>query len=158
MKKVKAKTVADSEVVMAQLMMPTDANSTGYVHGGTILKIADTVAYVCASHHAGNYCVTASVERVDFKEPVKIGELVTFKAAVLHVGKTSMQVGIRVEAEDITTCKKRHTNSCYITCVALNKKGKPTAVPKLLLKTAVEKRRWKEAEKRRMIYLQKKRK
>lgn len=137
---------------MSQLMLPTDANTAGYVHGGTILKIADTVAYVCASRHAGNYCVTASVDRVDFREPIKIGELVTFKASVVFVGRTSMQVGIRVEAEDIRTCKTRHTNSCYFTCVALDRGGKPTSVPPLLLKTSDEKRRWREAEGRKKTF------
>jgi uncharacterized protein (TIGR00369 family) len=155
---VNTKTVQDSQVVMSQLMLPTDANTAGYVHGGTILKIADTVAYACATHHAGNYCVTASVDRVDFKEPVKIGELVTFKASVVYVGKTSIQVGIRVEAEDIRTCKKRHTNSCYITCVALNNRGKPTKVPKLRIRTPEEKRRWREAEQRRKNYFSQRKK
>ena len=152
----KAKTVSESQVILSQVMMPSDANTTGYVHGGTILKIADTIAYACASKHAGNYCVTASVDRVDFKQPIKIGELVTFKASVLLVGKTSMQIGIRVDAENIVSGKKRHKNSCYITSLALNKKGKPTPVPKLIVKTAVEKRRWKEAENRRKGFLRKK--
>ena len=150
----KAKPVADSKTIMSQLMMPTDSNSKGYVLGGTILAIADKVAYVCATRHAGNYCVTASVERVDFHEPIKIGELVTFMASVNFVGKTSMEVGIRVEAETLPECKKRHTNSIYMTMVALDKNNKPTKVPRLILKTKEEKRRFKEGEKRRKLRLE----
>ena len=147
------KHVKDSQITMTQLMMPADANAAGYVHGGTILKMVDTAAAVCAIRHAGNQCVTASVERVDFKQPITIGELVTLKASVVYVGKTSLQIGIRVEAEDLKTARKKHTNSCYVTCVALNKKGKPTLVPRLILATAEEKRRWEEAEERRTRFL-----
>lgn len=130
-------------------MMPQHANIAGTVYGGAILSIADSAAYVCAARHAGPRCVTVSVDQVDFREPIRIGELVTFRASVNYVGKTSMEVGIRIEAEDLRTGKKRHTNSCYFTMVALDESGKSTSVPKLICQTAVEKRRFKEGQIRR---------
>jgi len=145
----KSKKPSDSVTVMSQLMMPTDANNAGYVHGGVILAIADKVAGVCAVRHSRMYSVTASFDRVDFHKPINIGQLVTFMASVNYVGKTSMEIGIRVESEDLQKGKKIHTNSFYVTMVALDKKGKPTKVPKLIPITREEKRRFKEAEKRR---------
>src|SRR5438045_2835162 len=103
---------------MSQLMLPQHVNFGGVVYGGTILSIADSVAYVCAARHAGPLCVTASVDRVDFREPIKIGDVVTFLASVNYVGRTSMEIGIKILAEDIRTNKKRHTNSCYFTMVS----------------------------------------
>ena len=143
------KKVSESRTEMSQLMMPQDANAAGTVFGGTILSIADTVAYVCAARHAGPYCVTVSVDRVDFREPIRIGELVTFLASVNYAGRTSMEIGIKIFAEDLISGKVRHTNSCYVTMVAIDEKGKPTPVPGLLPETAEEKRRYEEGKLRR---------
>ncbi len=119
------------------------------MYGGAILSIADSAAYVCAARHAGPRCVTVSVDQVDFREPIRIGELVTFKASINYVGRTSMEIGIRIEAEDLQTGKKRHTNSCYFTMVALDNSGKPVPVPRLICETKDEKRRFKEGQIRR---------
>ena len=153
----KTKTVKDSHTMMSEMMMPQHANNAGSVHGGVILKMLDTVAAVCASRHAGKSCVTASFDRVDFHEPIKIGELITMRASVNHVGRTSMEVGVCVEAENLTNGKRRHTNSSFITMVAIDNKGKPTQVPKIKPETANEKRRFKEAEKRKQEELKRKR-
>ncbi len=131
------------------LMMPHHANPAGKIYGGTILSMADAVAYMCAARHSTPNCVTVSVDQVDFREPINIGEVVTFKAAVNYVGRTSMEIGIRIEAEDLKTGKKRHTNSCYFTMVALDDKGQPTPVPPLILETPAEKRRFQEGRIRR---------
>lgn len=143
------KKVSESRTEMSQLMMPEHVNLAGTVYGGAILSIADSVAYVCASRHAGPSCVTVSIDQVDFREPVRVGELVTFKASVNYVGRTSMEIGIRIEAEDLRTGKKRHTNSCYFTMVALDQKGKPTPVPRLICGTPIEKKRFREGQIRR---------
>lgn len=143
------KQVSQSQTEMSQLMMPEHVNLAGTVYGGAILSIADSVAYVCASRHAGPRCVTVSIDQVDFREPVRVGELVTFKASVNYVGRTSMEIGIRIEAEDLRTGKKRHTNSCYFTMVALNENGKPTPVPRLVCDTPIQKKRFREGQLRR---------
>lgn len=141
--------VSESRTEMSQLMTPQHANIAGAVYGGVILSIADGVAYVCASRHAGPNCVTVSVDQVDFREPIRMGELVTFQASVNYVGRTSMEIGIRIEAENLGTGKKRHTNSCYITMVALDQSGRPTPVPRLVCETEAEKRRFREGQIRR---------
>ncbi len=105
-----AKKVSESKTEMSQLMLPQHVNLAGTVYGGTVLSIADSVAYVCAARHAGPSCVTVSIDRVDFREPVRIGELVTFLASVNYVGKSSMEIGIKIIAENIKTGEKRHTN------------------------------------------------
>ena len=145
------KKVADSKTEMSQLMMPQHANFAGTVYGGTILSIADSVAYVCAARHAGPNCVTVSVDRVDFHEPIQIGELVTFKASVNYVGRSSMEIGIKIIAEDLKTGRSRHTNSCYFTMVAVNFQGKPVEVPRLQPETDDEKRRYAAGEERRRV-------
>ncbi len=132
-------------LVMAEIMTPDMANFHGNVHGGHILKLLDGVAYACASRYSGKYIVTLSVDQVIFKEPVHVGELVSFYATVNYVGNTSMEIGIRVIAENLITQKKRHTNTSYFTMVALDEKGKPTKVQPLELKTETEKRRYEEA-------------
>ena len=144
-----SKKVSESKAEISQLMMPQHANMNGTVYGGTILSIADSVAYVCAARHAGANCVTVSVDRVDFREPIRIGELVTFLASVNCVGKSSMEIGIRIMAEDFRTGQKRHTNSCYVTMVHLDDQGRPKEVPRLILETEEEKRRFREAEERK---------
>ena len=145
----KEKKVSESKTEMSQLMLPQHANIAGTVYGGAVLFIADSVAYVCAARHAGPNCVTVSFDQVDFREPVRVGELVTFKASVNYVGRTSMEIGIRIEAENLKTGEKRHTNSCYITMVALDEHGKPTPVPRLICETEIEKRRCREGQIRR---------
>lgn len=146
-----AKRVADSKSEMNQLMMPQHANFAGVIYGGTILSIADSVAYVCAARHAGPKCVTVSVDRVEFREPIRIGELVTFLASVNYVGRTSMEIGIKIMTEDFVTGKKRHTNSCYFTMVCLDDQGRPKEVPRLIAETDEEKRRYAGGERRRLL-------
>ncbi|MBI1883718.1 MAG: acyl-CoA thioesterase [Chlamydiae bacterium] len=153
MTKLLSKKVADSRTLISQLMMPNDANHLGTVHGGVILSIADKVAYVCACRHAGSYCVTASVDRVSFDSPIKVGQLVTFDATLRYVGKTSMEVGIDIYAEDLISKIKTKTNTCYFTMVSIAQNGKPTAVPSLLIETEEEKAKFEEARLRKELSL-----
>src|SRR5712671_6678828 len=118
--------VSYSKITLSELMIPAYANFGGKIHGGMILSLMDKVAYACASKHAGNYCVTVSVDNVDFLEPVDVGEMVTMYASVNYVGKSSMVVGIRVMAENFKTGSKKHTNTSYFTMVAKDDHGKPT--------------------------------
>lgn len=136
------------EMHMSVLMTPDMANFSGNVHGGDILKLLDQVAYACASRYAGCYVVTLSVDQVLFKEPIRVGELVTFLASVNYVGKTSMEVGIKVVAEDIQNRSVRHTNSCYFTMVAFQD-GKPQKVPPLEIHNKEQEKRWQEGLLRR---------
>ena len=138
-------------------MMPNDANVAGYVQGGALLSLVDKAAYACAARHSESYCVTASVDRVDFRSPIKVGHLVTLKASVNYVGTTSMEVGIKVLGVDPLTGKEQHTNSCYVTMVAVDAKGRPKPVPQLIPETAEEKRRYRQAEARRMERLKSRR-
>lgn len=146
-------TVAQHELQMSVLMTPDMANFNGNVHGGDLLKLLDQVAYACASRYSGHYCVTLSVDKVTFKEPIHVGELVTFLASVNHVGRTSMEIGIRVEAQNIRERSIRHTNSCYFTMVAMHN-NQPIAVPPLQLTTELQKCRFAAAEKRKQLRLQ----
>jgi acyl-CoA hydrolase len=130
-------------------MMPQDENTRGHVFGGAILAMLDKTAAVCAIRHARMPCVTASIDRVDFREPIMVGELVIMKASVNWVGRTSMEIGVRVEAENLLTGVRRHTNSCYATFVALDTSGAPAEVPKLVCETAEERRRNNAAAERR---------
>ncbi|EGK07976.1 acyl-CoA thioesterase [Kingella kingae] len=141
------------ELQMTVLMTPDMANFSGNVHGGDLLKLLDQVTYACASRYSGHYCVTLSVDKVTFKEPIYVGELVTFLASVNLVGRTSMEVGIRVEAQNIRERTTRHTNSCYFTMVAMED-GKPATVPPLLLQTEQQKCRAAAAEQRKQMRLQ----
>lgn len=143
-----------SELTMSVLMTPDMANFSGNVHGGTILKLLDQVAYACASRYSGSYVVTLSVDKVTFKEPIYVGELVTFLASVNHVGRTSMEIGIRVEAQNIRSRTVRHTNSCYFTMVAVDENGKPQKVPELKLDTEWKLCRFEAAELRKQRRLQ----
>ncbi|MET0448860.1 MAG: acyl-CoA thioesterase [Aeromicrobium sp.] len=137
------------ELSMTLLMTPDMANFTGAVHGGTILKLLDQVAFTCAGRYARAYVVTLSVDRVVFREPIRIGELVTFEASVNFTGRSSMEVGIEVSAEDLREGSVRHTNSCYFTMVAIDDDRTPIAVPTLEPRTETERRRWDEAVARR---------
>jgi acyl-CoA hydrolase len=139
----------ESEAVMSELMMPQHANIMGNVFGGVILALVDRVAAVSAMRHARRQCVTVSVDKVDFREPIHVGELITAYARVNFAGHTSMEVGVKIEAENVLSGEKRHTNSCYITYVALDDNGQPAEVPPILPQTDEEKARYDRASKRR---------
>ena len=139
------------QLTMTVLMTPDMANFAGNVHGGTILKFLDQVAYACASRYAARYVVTLSVDQVMFRQPIHVGELVTFMAAVNHTGTSSMEVGIKVMTENIRTQETRHANSCFFTMVAVGDDRKPVAVPALQPVTPDERRRHAAAEVRRQL-------
>lgn len=136
---------------MTELMTPDMANFSGKVHGGALLNLLDRVAFSLASRFSGRYAVTLSVDQVTFKEPINVGELVTFRASVNYAGRTSMEIGVRVEAENIRTGVVRHTNSCYFTMVAVDDAGKPAEIPPLEVLTDVDARRLRSAELRRKL-------
>lgn len=137
-----ANTVDASRITLSELMLPSHSNFSGKIHGGYLLKLMDQIAFACASKYSGCYCVTASVDTVDFLNPVDVGELVTLKASVNYVGKTSMVVGIRVTSEHIQTGVRKHCNSSYFTMVAKDENGKNVQVPKLILSNLEEVRRF----------------
>ncbi len=139
------------QLSMTVLMTPDTANFSGNVHGGTILKLLDQVAYACASRYAAAYVVTLSVDQVMFRQPIHVGELVTFLASVNHTGSSSMEVGIKVLAENIRTQAQRHVNSCFFTMVAVDAQGKPIPVPRLEPGTPDEQRRHAAAQVRRAM-------
>jgi acyl-CoA hydrolase len=141
------------QLSMTVLMTPDTANFSGNVHGGTILKLLDQVAYACASRYAGRYVVTMSVDQVTFRQPIHVGELVTFLAAVNYTGRSSMEIGIKVIAEDIRSKVVRHVNSCFFTMVAVDDDRKPAAIPPLEPSTPDEERRFEEAKGRRELRL-----
>jgi len=145
----KVKKVKDSVTVMSRLMTPNDVNLYGTVHGGVILRMLDEIGAVCASKHSSSSCVTASVDKVDFYYPIYIGEVITMRASVNYVGRASMEIGVKVSAQNLKTGKIRHTNSCYLTYVAINKKGRPVKVPRLIPETPEEKRRFNDGKNRR---------
>jgi acyl-CoA hydrolase len=148
------KTVEESRNTMAIQMLPEDANPAGNVHGGVIMKHVDTAAGVVAIRHARMNAVTASIDRLDFHNPVYVGDLLILKASLNLVGRTSMEAGVRVEAESLRTGEVRHTASAYLTFVALDANGAPAPVPPLILKTEEERRRHCEAQVRRQNRLQ----
>jgi len=139
---------------MTMLMTPDMANFSGNVHGGAILKILDQVAYACAAHYSKHYVVTLSVDQVHFRQPIRVGELVTFKACVNYVGRSSMEVGVKVIAENIHTGEQRHTNSCYFTMVAKNEDGTSASVPALKLITEKDKARFVAAKLRKKLRIE----
>ena len=147
------KPVSNSKTTITELMIPAYANFGGKVHGGILLSLMDKVAFACASKHSGNYCVTVSVDEVEFKEPVEVGELVSLYASVDYVGNSSMMVGIRVESLQPKTGIIKHTNSCYFTMVAKCEDGKLAQVPKLKLETTDEVQRFAEAKALRKLRL-----
>ena len=144
------KPVSASRVTLSLLATPESRNLFGNVHGGWILRQVDEAAYVSAARHAGNHAVTASIERVDFRSPIRIGDLVQLSCEVQWVGRTSMMVGVHIEAEDILTGEIRHTNTCVLTYVAIDKDLKPVPVPGLILETEEEEEIWRNAEARRV--------
>ena len=147
----KGKPVSDSKHETSELMMPHQANNLGHVFGGEMLAMMDKTAAVAALRHCRTTVVTASIDRVDFREPIHVGELVVMKASVNFVGRTSMEVGVRVEAEDLLSGRRRHTNSCYLTFVAVDRNGRPVEVPAITPETAEERRRHEAAQRRREV-------
>jgi acyl-CoA hydrolase len=142
---------SNAQLTMTVLMTPDKANFTGNVHGGDLLKLLDQVAYACASHYAGKQAVTLSVDQVTFRQPIHVGELVTCLASVNYTGNTSMEIGIKVIAENIQSQIKRHVNSCFFTMVAIGQDGKPSSVPTFVPNTPDETRRHRGAQLRREI-------
>ena len=138
----KFKSILSSQVEITQLMLPSHSNFSGKIHGGHILSLMDQVAFACASKHSNQYCVTASVNKVDFLNPIEVGELVTLKASINYTGRTSMVVGLRVESEHVRTGIIKHCNSSYFTMVAKDEYGKSTPVPGIILNTENEVRRF----------------
>jgi len=144
-----SKAVRESQHETSELMMPEHANNLGHVFGGVILSLMDKCAAIAAFRHSRSSVVTASIDRVDFREPIHLGDLVVMKASVNYVGRSSMEVGVRVEAEDLLSGLRRHTNSCYMTFVAVDRSGRPIEVPALRPETEQELRRHTAAEARR---------
>ena len=140
-----SKPVRSSQTTITELMIPSYANFGGKIHGGIILSLMDKVAYACSSKHAGTYCVTVSVSNVEFLQPVEVGELVSLLASVNYVGRTSLIVGIRVEALNVKTGNVKHTNSSFFTMVAKGEDEKPMVVPKLILETEEDVKRFIES-------------
>jgi len=147
------KRVRDSSVITAQMMIPQDANPAGNVHGGVVVKIIDEAAGVVAARHARTNVVTASIDRLDLHLPIFVGDLLFFKASLNYVGRTSMEIGVRVEAENLLTGEVKHAASAYLTYVALDTKGRPSEVAPLILETDEENRRNREAKARREMRL-----
>ncbi|WP_439557973.1 acyl-CoA thioesterase [Dyadobacter sp.] len=145
------RSVRFSQTTLTELMIPAYANFGGKIHGGILLSLIDKVAYACASRHAGTYCVTVSVDGVDFLQPVEVGDLVSLHASVNYVGRTSLVIGIRVIAENVRNRTVRHTNTSYVTMVAKGEDDKPTPVPELLLENEEDARRFLEAIKRKEL-------
>jgi len=142
---VQARSVKESQTTITELMIPSYANFGGKIHGGTLLSLMDKVAYATASKHAGTYCVTVSVDKVEFLQPVEVGELVSMHASVNYVGRTSLVVGIRVVSQNIKTGSVKHTNSSFFTMVAKDDNDNPTVVPKLVLDDKEDVKRFIEA-------------
>ena len=143
------KPVRESQHETSELMMPHHANNLGHVFGGVMLSMMDKTAAIAAFRHCRTNVVTASIDRVDFREPIHLGDLVVMKASVNFVGRTSMEVGVRVEAEELLSGRRRHTNSCYLTFVAVNPNGRPIEIPPVVPETPDEIRRYEAADRRR---------
>ncbi|MCD4678701.1 MAG: acyl-CoA thioesterase [Desulfobacula sp.] len=152
------KSTQDSSVIISRIMLPEDANAAGIVHGGVIMKEIDNAAGVTAVRHTRKICVTASIDRLDFFKPAFIGNLLTIKAGINYTGKTSMEIGTRVETEDLLTGVKTHLASAYLTFVALGKDKKPVKVPPLKLVSEEDFRRNRQALARKELRLSEKKK
>ncbi|MEM9363737.1 MAG: acyl-CoA thioesterase [Bacteroidota bacterium] len=146
----KFKTAKESRVSITELMLPTHSNFGGKIHGGYILSLMDQIAFACASKHSQSYCVTASVNRVNFLNPIEVGELVTLKASINYTGRTSMVVGVRVESENIQSGEVKHCNSSYFTMVAKDENGKNIPVPGLIVKDKQGIRRFARSKERKL--------
>jgi uncharacterized protein (TIGR00369 family) len=147
----KAKSTQNSRTTITELMIPSYANFGGKIHGGILLSLMDKVAYATATKHSGAYCVTVSVDNVDFLQPVEVGELVSMMASVNYVGNSSMIIGIKVIAENVKSGLVKHTNTSYFTMVAKNEDGSLMTVPSLILSTKDDVRRFAEAVKRKQL-------
>ena len=145
------KSPSESESVVSEMMMPHQVNNLGHVFGGELLSMVDRAAAVAAMRHAGSAVVTVSIDRVDFRQPIYTGELVTCTARVNFVGRTSMEVGVRVEAENLITGERRHTNTCLLTFVAIDRDHRPCRVRPLELEDAEDERRHREGKRRREV-------
>jgi acyl-CoA hydrolase len=139
----------ESKVEMLELMYPNDANPLGTIMGGRVMHFIDVAAAIAATRHARRPCVTASVDHLDFHAPVRVGDLLVLRACVNYTGRTSMEVGVRVEVEDRRTGRRTHTSTAYLTFVAVTDDGAPTPIPPLVCRTDDEKRRYEEGKKRR---------
>jgi acyl-CoA hydrolase len=146
---VEPRPVGDSVSVLVHWLGPTDANSAGFVHGGVVMKLCDEVAGLAGVRHSGGRVVTAGMDRMTFNEPIHVGELLTLRASVNAAWRTSMEIGVRVEAERPSTGSVRHTNSAYLTMVAVDDEGRPRPVPPLLVETDEQDRRERAAQTRR---------
>jgi uncharacterized protein (TIGR00369 family) len=151
------KPVSGSKTIMARTMLPSDANPYGNVHGGEIMKLIDACAGAAATRHARSRVVTAFVDELSFLAPVYVGDLVTAKASVNHVGRTSMEVGVRVEAENLLTGNVVHISSAHLVFVSIDEKGGPVPLPPLIAETDEERRRMQAAEQRRKQRLERSR-
>ena len=145
--------VQESQHETSELMMPQHANNLGHVFGGVVLAMMDRTAAISAFRHTRNVCVTVSIDRVDFVEPVHLGDLVIMKSSVNYAGRTSMEIGVRVECEDLLTGRRRHTNSAYLTFVSVDRNGRPQAVPEVVPESPIERRRYEAAQERRRVRL-----
>jgi len=154
---VQSKRVKDSQVTLHHFMLPQHANPLGNVHGGVIMKLVDEAAGLCAMRHAQRPAVTIAIDSMTFHSPVRVGDVVSLNASLNWVGRTSMEVGVRVVAENPLTGECTHTNSAYLVFVALGDDGRPTEVPRLILETEEERRRWAEAEARQAHRLERRR-
>jgi uncharacterized protein (TIGR00369 family) len=152
---VQGKRVQDSQITLHQFMLPQHANPLGTIHGGVMMKLVDEAAGLCAMRHAQRPAVTIAVDSMTFYSPVRVGEVVSFSASLNWVGNTSIEVGVRVVAENPLSGERTHTNSAYLVFVALGDNGQPTQVPSLILETDEERRRWAEAEARQSRRLEK---
>ena len=144
----------DRCLTMSLIMMPDKANFSGHVHGGYLMQLLDQVAYACAARYAGAYVVTLSADQILFKNPIMVGDMLHFYATVNYVGSSSMEIGIKVIAENLKSKERRHTNTCYFTMVALGENNKPTKVKPLELSTDLQRYRYKEAERRKKMRLE----
>ena len=144
-----SKPARESVSTVADLMFPPDANMHGTVFGGKVLQMVDKAASVCAMRHSGKPCVTVAMERVEFLVPIRVGTFLIAEARVNHTGRTSMEIGVEVYAEDMPGGRRVHTNSCLVTMVAVDAKGRPTPIPQLSLESPEDKERWNAAEARR---------
>ncbi|HXV43517.1 MAG TPA: acyl-CoA thioesterase [Anaerolineae bacterium] len=151
------KQVKDSQITLNQLMLPHHTNPMGSVHGGEIMRLVDETAALCAIRHAQRPVVTIAIDSMTFHSPVHVGNLVSFYASLNWVGRSSMEVGVRVVAENVLTGEQTHTNSAFVVYIALDDSGRPTEVPRLILETEEERRRWVEAEARQQRRLERQR-
>jgi acyl-CoA hydrolase len=147
------KPVSESRAEMTEVVLPNDANPLGKILGGRVMHLMDIAAAIAAHRHSNSYVVTASVDYVDFRSPIRVGDLIILKSSVNRVFRTSMEVGVKVFSEDVRTGERRHTSSAYLTFVAIDEQMRPKVVPPVIPETAEDRRRYEEAEGRRKIRL-----